>query len=133
MNQEILEKSLAIAAKTKHLFVATADSKGIPHLATAEKISRKDDELVTVTAWFCPKTAENVSENPNIALIVWDGDQDLGFQLIGKVEKVVNLAMLNGFLPGETTPYPQIERKLVVRLEQIFNFSHAPLSDMDAL
>jgi len=39
--------------------------------------------------------------------------------------------MLNGFIPGETVTVPQVERKLVVRVDQILTFSHAHHSDID--
>lgn len=133
MDTEILAGSVKLAESVRHLFVATVNEQGTPHLATAERITLEGRDRVAVTAWFCPQTAVNVQTNPAISVVVWDSDRDLGFQLIGEVERVVDLAMLDGFIPGETAVSPQIERKLVIRVDHILNFSHAPHSDTQVL
>ena len=133
MDTEILARSVKLAESVRHLFVATVNEQGTPHLATAERITLEDRDRVAVTAWFCPQTAENVQSNPAVSVAVWDSDRDLGFQLVGKVERVVDLAMLDGFIPEETAVSPQIERKLVIRVLHILNFSHAPHSDTEVL
>jgi hypothetical protein len=131
MMQNHLADALALAGNVRQLFVATADANGIPHLAIAERITLEREDTVGVTAWFCPRTVENVNENASVSLVVWDEQRDAGFQLIGEVTQVLDLAMLNGFIPGETVTVPQVERKLVVRVDQILTFSHAHHSDID--
>lgn len=128
---QYLAEAMALAGQVNHLFVATADAAGVPHLAIAERIVLEGEDLVTVTAWFCPRTAENVDANAKVALVVWDRGRDAGFQLVGEVEQVLDLAILNGFLPEESEPVPQIERKLVVRVRHVLRFSHAHHSDTD--
>jgi predicted pyridoxine 5'-phosphate oxidase superfamily flavin-nucleotide-binding protein len=131
LDAETLGKAVELAGTVKYIFVATANEKGSPHLATAERITMEEGDLVLVTAWFCPQTASNVLINPAISLIVWDSGKDLGFQLVGEVEKVVEVTIQDGFIPGETVVYPQIERKLVVRVQNILNFGHAMHSDAE--
>lgn len=126
-----LSKAVELAGTVRHIFVATANEKGIPHLATAERMTMEEGGVVLVTAWFCPQTASNVLTNPAISVVVWDSGKDLGFQLVGEVEKVVEVTMPDGFIPGETVVYPQIERKLVVRVRHVLNFGHAMHSDTD--
>lgn len=133
MDIEILAQAVKLAETVGHLLVATVNEQGIPHLATAERIALEDRDQVAVTAWFCPQTASNVQTNPAISVVVWESGRDSGFQLIGAVEKVVDLAMQNGYIPGEKVVYPQIERKLIVKVRQILNFSHALHSDADVL
>jgi hypothetical protein len=133
MDSKTLARSIKLAESVRYLLVATVNAQGTPHLATAERITLEDRDRVAVTAWFCPQTAENVQANPAISVAVWDSDRDLGFQLVGEVEKVVDLAMLDGFIPEETAVSPQIERKLVIRVRHILDFSHAPHSDTEAL
>lgn len=128
---EYLSEAVELAVNVRHLFVATADENGIPHLATAERLVLEDVDQVTVTAWFCPKTAENVDENENVSLVVWDSDRDVGFQLVGTVVKMLDLAMLNGFLPEEQDAGPQIERKLVIKIHHVLHFSHTHHNDTD--
>lgn len=133
MDSKTLVRSIKLAESVRYLLVATVNAQGTPHLATAERITLEDRDRVAVTAWFCPQTAENVQANPAISVAVWDSDRDLGFQLVGEVEKVVDLAMLDGFIPEETAVFPQIERKLVIRVRHILDFSHAPHSDSEVL
>ena len=133
MDTGTLAKSVELAEKVKHLLVATVNEQGSPHLATAERIALEADDLVAVTAWFCPETANNVQTNPNISIAIWDSERDIGFQLVGEVERVVDLAMLDGFLPGEPAASPQIEQKLVIRVRHILHFSHAPHSDTEVV
>lgn len=130
---ESLAKMVQLAGKVRHLLVATADEQGTPHLATAQHITLEDWDLLTVTAWFCPQTAKNVQSNPAVALVVWDRERDQGFQLIGEVEQVVEVTMPNGYIPGETVVYPQIERKLMVRARRILSFGQAGHADKEGL
>ncbi len=56
---EAIQKALELADKLKHVFVATADAKGLPHVATAGKLRLESDGRVAVAAWFCPGTVIN--------------------------------------------------------------------------
>ena len=126
-----LAEALEQAAQVGQLFVATADAHGVPHLAIAEGITLEGEDTVGVTGWFCPRTAENTDANAGISLVVWDARQDAGFQLIGEVTQMLDIAMLDGYMPGETEAAAQVERKLVVRVHHILTFSHAHHSDID--
>jgi hypothetical protein len=46
---------------------------------------------------------------------------------------VEELGMMNGYSPGleDQKPLPQVERKLIVRIEKISDFKHAPHSDLE--
>ncbi len=120
-----------MAERIGHLFVASADGKGQPHVAAAGKIAPAQAGHVAVEAWFCPGTVLNLQENKRIALVVWDAAADAGYQIIGKVEKIKEMAMLDGFSREVEAehPLPQVERQLLVRVGKIFGFTHAPHSD----
>ncbi len=128
-----MRAAIQLAAKLKHIFVATADGRGIPHLAAAGALSHDSENHVWVTAWFCPGTLANLKTNKQISLVVWNVSDDRGFQLVGEVEQIEDLAVLNGFAPGIEGPshLPQVERKLRVRVDKIIGFSHAPHSDVE--
>ena len=128
-----LDTVITLAEKLGHVFVATADSEGMPHVAAAAQIHKASKDHVTVSAWFCPGTIANLDDNRRISLVVWDPPSDLGYQLLGEVIQVEEQAVLNGYSvePEERSPMPQIERKLVVRLAKILVFSHAPHSDVE--
>lgn len=64
MNPETLVKMIALAQNIGHVLVATADSKGLPHVAPADKMTLLPEEKkVTVEAWFCPGTVANLQSN----------------------------------------------------------------------
>jgi hypothetical protein len=132
MKSEMLSKVVALAEEVGHVLVATADAVGLPHVASAGRLTLASDGRVLLAEWFCPGTMSNLQQNRRIALVVWDADTDTGYQLPGKVEQVQDLAILDGYAPeqeGESSP-PQVERELLVRVDKILAFSHAPHSDV---
>jgi pyridoxine/pyridoxamine 5'-phosphate oxidase len=133
MRPEIIHSAVALGQKLEHVFVATADAEGLPHVAAAGRISLGDEGLMTVSAWFCPGTVMNLRQNPKVSLVIWDEAADTGYQLLGKVEKVEETAMLNGYIPEKEgkDPSPQVERRLLIRVDKVTAFSHAPHSDME--
>ncbi len=133
MKPKSLNTAVELAEKLEHVFVATADSSGMPHVAAAAKISQTSEDQITVAAWFCPGTLDNLKNNSRISLVVWDAPVDKGYQLLGQVEKVEEIAMMNGYSPeiDETTVMPQVENRLLVRVDKVIAFSHAPHSDLE--
>jgi len=56
---------------------------------------------------------------------------DNGYQLLGKTEKVENTAMMDGYAPGleDKPPLPQVERRLLIRVDKIIGFRNSPHTD----
>lgn len=133
MNKHMLENAIDLARRLQTIFVATSDSQGLPHLAAAGRLEPAGDDRLSVSAWFCPGTVSNLEANPGISLVVWDAASDTGYQVLGAVERVRDLAVMNGYIPGEEKgpPPPQVERELLVRIERIIAFSRAPHSDLE--
>ncbi len=133
MKPKSLNTAVELAEKLEHVFVTTADSSGMPHVAAAAKINQTSEDQVAVVAWFCPGTLDNLKNNCRISLVVWDAPVDKGYQLLGQVEKVEEIAMMNGYSPeiDETTVMPQVENRLLVRVDKVIAFSHAPHSDLE--
>ena len=130
---ESIQKAVALGEKLQHVFVATAEANGLPHVATAGKISLASNGRLEVSSWFCPGTVTNLERNRRISLVVWDAAEDTGYQLVGEVEKVEESAFLNGYAPEVegSSPSPQVERRLLVRVDKVIGFSHAPHSDVE--
>lgn len=82
------------------IYVATSDKDGIPHLAAGERIVVADGEHVKLEAWFCVKTIENLMVDPAIAIAAIDPSTKDGFQLIGKVEKIDEKMVMDGYIPA---------------------------------
>jgi hypothetical protein len=122
-----------LGQKLGNIFVATANEAGLPHLAAAAKLSPLKEGRVAVGAWFCPGTMANLQENKGVSLVIWDPREDLGYQLLGEIERVEEIAMMNGYIPGKErdAALPQVERRLIVRVEKIIDFRHGPHSDRE--
>ncbi|HEJ83080.1 MAG TPA: pyridoxamine 5'-phosphate oxidase family protein [Desulfobacteraceae bacterium] len=128
-----IRAAVELGARLRHIFVGTADAEGRPHLAAAGAIVLVPDERIAVDAWFCPGTVMNLERNPRISLVVWDQPRDSGYQLLGEVEKIEEQSFMDGYAPGmeDLKPSPQIERRLLVRVDKVIGFSHAPHSDLE--
>lgn len=112
--------------------VASSDSQGRPHLAASRDLQIGDGEHIEFTAWFCPRTLENVADNPQVAITVMDPKGEEGYQLSGQVEQSTTSAVLNGFAPEIESPgTPQIESRLLVRVQRVMRFSAGPHTDHD--
>jgi len=133
MNVEILKKAEQLAAKAGHIFIATADAKRWPHIAAAGRLSLTPEKRVEVTEWFCPGTIANLQANPRLSLVVWDSATDVGYQMIGEVEEIKDLSMLDGYAPQAEgkAPVPQVKRQLIIHVDRVFEFKHAPHADVE--
>ncbi len=74
-----------MAKKVGHLFVATADTDCVPHLAVAKNLTLIGNELVVVDEWYAPETVEKFYSTNRVSVIVWDRSVDRGFHLLGEV------------------------------------------------
>ena len=133
MKTSSIIQAVKLAHKLGHIFVATADAKGMPHVAAAAAMSSIAENKVAVSAWFCPGTLVNLDQNRLVSLIVWDEAADSGYQLLGRVDNIYEKAVMNGYLSGaeHLAPLPQVERILDVAVDKVITFSHAPHSDVE--
>lgn len=132
MKVESIKDAISLAGNLGYVFVATADDKGMPHVAVAGAMARKGETLVGVSSWFCPTTLSNLQANHQISVAVWDGRNDSGYQLIGESEKIVDLAMMDGYVPSEKDKtIPQVEREIIIRVTKVIAFTQALHSDLE--
>ncbi len=133
MNPQVLQEAVGLAGKMEYVLIGTANRKKEPHIAVATGINIVDDVHVSVSAWFCPTTVINLFENPFLSLVVWDSQSDRGYQLIGESEGIENMAVLGCWTPevDKQTPVPQVERRVLVRVDRIIDFKHAPHNDIE--
>jgi hypothetical protein len=133
MKTDRLKEISVFAQRVGHIFVATADKKGLAHISAAGKLTLNAKGLLSVSAWFCPGTVANLSENRSISLVVWDAKEDVGFQLLGKVKDIQDVGVLDGYAPAieAKARLPQVERKLLVEVDKIIEFRYAPHSDIE--
>lgn len=128
--KKIIE-ALRIAEGDGLVLVATAGPRGIPHIAAAGGIEMDPDGKLAVTEWFCPTTLENLTSDPALAVVVWDETADKGYQFLGRLCRIQDVGVLDGFAPGVESepPLPQVLRKLVIEVEEVLAFERGPHSD----
>jgi len=115
--------------ETNWAIVASADQRARPHLAAGRGLAVPDSDHVVFEAWFCRKTLENIAEVPRVAIAVIDAATGSGYQLSGVVESSSEAALLDGYTPAEMPGTPQVESQIVVRVEEIMEFTAGAHSD----
>jgi len=123
----------SLGQKLQRVFVATADSTGLPHIGITGEIAQDSAKKLTVSAWFCPGTLKNLEQNRLVSLVIWDSEKDDGYQLLGKVESMEEQAIMNGHASEleARKPVPQVKWMLVVNVDKVINFTGAPHSDVE--
>jgi len=113
-----------------YAFVASADETGTPHLAAGSDPKIPDSHHLVFDAWFCRKTLRNVALNPRVAVVVLVPGSGAGYQLAGTIEKMVDSALLDGYVPEEEERgTPQVQSHLVIRVDEVMEFSAGSHSD----
>jgi hypothetical protein len=133
MNAKTLKDVERLAAKAGYLFLATADARGWPHVTVAGRLAVTQEKHLLVTEWFCPGTTANLQVNPKVSLVVWDALTDVGYQLIGELEEIKDLGILDGYSPqveGKTA-VPQVQSQLLIHIDKIIDFRRAPHTDVE--
>jgi hypothetical protein len=130
---KLLKEAVLLADKTKHVFIASVNGDGVPHIAASKMLSLDSKNNAVLTEWFCPGTMENLmGENSHLAIAVWDAKKDTGYQLIGREKKEEDMAYLNGYASDlEKDSVPQIQRKVTVQIEKILDFKLTPHTDIE--
>jgi uncharacterized protein len=131
MNKDVIKKAVEMGSRLGHVFVATADHAGLPHVAASGRIEVEPGGRVAVSEWFCPGTLANLQANPKVSIVAWDPVNDIGFQILGVADGLEELAVMDGLSQDLRKPLPQVERKIHVRVEKIIDFRHAPHSDVE--
>ena len=133
MNVKVLKKAIELAEEAGTIFIATADEHGVPHVAAATKAALTPEGRVALTEWFCPGTIANLKQNLHVSLVIWDKENDTGYQLIGTAENVEDICMLNGYDPKTEgkSAIPQVERRIIVNISRVLDFTHAPHTDRE--
>jgi predicted pyridoxine 5'-phosphate oxidase superfamily flavin-nucleotide-binding protein len=133
MKTEKLEKAVSLSQRRGFICIATADSKGIPHIATAGKMELTDEACLAIRELFCPGTMANLQTNKFVSIVVWDRDSDSGYQILGTLEGIEDTGILNGYAPDleSEPPLPQVERQLLIKVQKITGFKLGPHSDAE--
>ena len=133
MKAEILEKAVQLATKVGYVFIATADTNKWPHVAVARTMALKEEGRIVVNEWFCPGTMSNLQSNSRVSVVVWDESKDIGYQMLGEMEHMMDIGMIDGCTPEMKSkwPMPQVESQLVIHVNKVTDFKRAPHSDVE--
>ena len=126
----ITEGIRQFADRIGHAFVATADANGNPHLAAGRGIAVFEPNRLVFESWFCQTTLKNLQENSRVAVAIADPVNGNGYQFLGSVEKAVDTAVIDGYVPDLEPPgLPQVQWRLEIRVESVMAFTADAHSD----
>ena len=122
-----------LAAKIGYVFIATADIHGQPHITAAGKLAQTTEKHMLITEWFCTQTLSNIEMNPKISVIVWNSMTDFGYQIIGELEAIKDVGILDGYSPQNESkqPVPQVERQLLFHVDKVLEFKRSSHTDVE--
>jgi hypothetical protein len=131
--EQRLAEVVELAHKVGHVLVATADADGASHVAVGERLAQTPGGRLALTAWYCPGTVSNLQVNRHLALVAWAPDTDVGYQVLGEVEGIEELGVLDGYGDsGVTQPSgPPVQRRFVIRADRVLHFTHMPHNDVE--
>ena len=126
-----------IIRKGHYAFVTTSSKDGVPHIAVGEGLTvSPEGESVAFKSWFCVKSLENLTENNNIAVAVYDSDKRVGYQILGTVISKEVEAVLDGYAPTVEkgkSQFPQEEFKLKIKVNEVLELHGGVHSDKNIL
>jgi hypothetical protein len=133
MKTTALDKAVELANKVGYVFISTADAGCRPHVAVARTLALKDPGRIEVNEWFCPGTMSNLQKNSHVSIVVWNAKTDTGYQLLGDMEHVADIGMLDGYTPDMKSKFnlPQIKSQLIIKVNKITDFKSAPHTDVE--
>ena len=133
MSKELVTKAIQLAHSVGYVFTATSDTEGVPHIAAARELSAGAEGRVVLSEWFCPGTVANLKVNKHITVVVWDAESDVGYQIVGVMEKAQDKSVLNGYSGQDFKEenVPQAAKSLVIKVEKTMDFRYEPHSDTE--
>ncbi len=132
LEKSLMDRVQELVETVNLVYVATASKEGLPHIAASDGMTFINGTTIFFRAWFCRKTVENLFENPKLSVVVFDPATREGYQLLGKLERIEEGAVLNGFSPAkekEWAAYPQSEYQLSIQVDAISHLTSGPHSD----
>ena len=113
----------------KQGWVATASSDGTPNIAIKGSLRLLDDEHLMFADLFSKKTQKNLSENPKVAVMVYDEQAHKAYMFKGASEAITEGPLFDQVVEGiKKMPMQLPEPRAVVRItvEAIFDQSGGP-------
>jgi len=115
--------------KGKQGWVATASRDGVPNVSIKGSLRLLDDEHLVFADLFSLKTRKNLSENPKVAIMVYDADSQRGYMFKGSAEQIASGPLFDQTVEGIRRQRPQLpvpKYVVEVTVESIYDQSGGP-------
>ncbi len=115
-------------AKQKPVPIATASKSGVPNVIFVGAFKILDDENIMIADNFFYKTAQNLKENPKIAILCYDGQSKKSFQIKGSVNLLTegeNFEQMRKWVHGINEKLPA-KTCVMVKVDEIYNAMWGP-------
>jgi len=119
MNAAKLKESILQAQRSGWVKLITRDKRGVPFVEHFGRIDLLTEMHVALRGWFFPKTLYNLHDNKELCIIIWDTGAKKGFELLGRLVMIDDLAHANGRLSNDTLRIPQSKKQMVVAIKKL--------------
>jgi predicted pyridoxine 5'-phosphate oxidase superfamily flavin-nucleotide-binding protein len=127
---KITQEMKEVIEKTRGLAFATCTKEGIPNVVTIHFYKIISDNEIMFVDIFMKKTLENIKNNPNIALTVWDWDikPRKGFQFKGEARIETSGKLFEEGIKMVKAEKPELDPKgiVIVKVKSIYITSPGP-------
>ena len=114
--------------KQKPIPIATASKSGVPNVVFVGLLKIVDDETLMLADNFFNKTAQNLMENPKIAILCYNSETKKSFQIKGNVtlcKEGENFATMKAWVHGVNDKLPA-KACVMVKITEIYNAMWGP-------
>jgi len=121
MEEEGFQKAVDLANRLRCVLVITADGEGVPHVATAVGLSRREGGRVCVSGLADAQAMRDVQTNPHVTLVVRDPASEAGAQLLAEAERVERFTAMDSLKPAvrREARLPEEHLELLVSVNEV--------------
>ena len=108
--------------------IATAAADGDPNVVFVGFLRIVDDETIHIADNFFDKTAANLSENPRVSFVVYDGEAKKSFQIKGSIEVATSGPVYDDvkvWVHAKSKALP-VKAAVIMHVEEIYDAMYGP-------
>ncbi len=127
---KITQEMKEVIEKTRGWAFATSTKDGVPNVVPIHFVKLISDDEILFADVFMKKTLENIKNNPNVALSVWDWDAKprRGYQFKGEARIETSGKLFEEGVKVVKAINPELEPKgvVIVKVKSIYITSPGP-------
>ncbi|MDK2821621.1 MAG: uncharacterized protein PWP31_1586 [Clostridia bacterium] len=118
----LTEEIKGLIDKQKVITVATASKDGLPNVVPMSFVKVYDDDNLLIVDNFMNKTRDNLENNPNMAICVWDTEKKKSYQIKGNVSIHTSGTVFDAAVSWvkEVNPKLQPKSAVLLRVDKIY-------------